>query len=388
MGGCHGDNVRRRCASAVRFPGRGPIRHTSCIPLILVLSLIPHEVLERRLSEARFKGTVALAPERRKIDYTQGLLFDPAAAKEVKLFGLAPYLFDLYKSLFDAAFRRQSAINRRQTLFAVAGSLLSLAGLSATVILTIQQFRTSAVSAGSLVMAFRALQSMPAYAGGVVRSWGMALENSMYMGRLRTLVSTVAKTSAPQGPSALDAPLETIEVSAISFRYPGSNRPALDGVNLTLRRGETVALVGLNGAGKTTLAKLLLGLYRPSDGNLLYNGRSVLEYDLGSLRKRMGCLFQDFVKYLLTVRDNVAFGADSEPEEDLIHRAIEQAGATDLVHTAGGLDAQLGKQFGGTDLSGGEWQRLALARALIRDADFLVLDELCGGPGPGHCRRS
>lgn len=85
------------------------------IPLILVLALIPHEVLERRLSEARVKGTVALAPERRKIDYTQGLLFDPVAAKEVKLFGLAPYLFDLYKSLFDAAFRRQSAIHRRQT---------------------------------------------------------------------------------------------------------------------------------------------------------------------------------------------------------------------------------------------------------------------------------
>ena len=113
----------------------------------------------------------------------------------------------------------------------------------------------------------------------------------------------------------------------------------------------------------------------PVRDEILYDGRSVSEYDLGSLRRRMGCLFQDFVKYLLTVRDNVAFGAESEPEDCVIQRAIEQAGATDLVQSAGGLDAQLGKQFGGTDLSGGEWQKLALARALIRDVDFLVLDE-------------
>jgi len=264
---------------------------------------------------------------------------------------------------------------RLQTLLAVAGSLLSLAGLSATAVLTMQQFRNGAVSAGSLVMAFRAVQSMPAYAGGVVRSWGMALENSMYMGRLRRLVSTVGETSASHGALELEAPLKTIELSAVSFRYPGADRLALGGVNLTLRRGESVALVGLNGAGKTTLAKLLLGLYRPSEGQILYDGRSVSEYDLGSLRRRMGCLFQDFVKYLLTVRDNVAFGAESEPEDCVIQRAIEQAGATDLVQSAGGLDAQLGKQFGGTDLSGGEWQKLALARALIRDVDFLVLDE-------------
>ncbi|NLA60493.1 MAG: ABC transporter ATP-binding protein [Firmicutes bacterium] len=138
-----------------------------------------------------------------------------------------------------------------------------------------------------------------------------------------------------------------------------------------------MAIVGPNGAGKTTLVKVMLGLYRPREGRVLVNGKDISKYKQGDLRGRMSCVFQDFGKYLLSIRENVGFGDLSKPNDDeSLWTALEKADAADLVRRLDeGLDAHLGKQFGGTELSGGEWQKIALARCLVRDADLLVLDE-------------
>jgi ATP-binding cassette subfamily B protein len=164
----------------------------------------------------------------------------------------------------------------------------------------------------------------------------------------------------------------------VRFAYPGSERCVLDGVNLLIEPGERIALVGENGAGKTTLAKLLLGLYRPTEGRILVNGRDLVDIDRVTWRKRASAVFQDFYQYHLTVRENIAFGnLERADDRAAIERAAQLSGADGVVASLpNGYDTLLGKAFeDGTDLSVGQWQKIAVARAYMRDARVLVLDE-------------
>jgi ABC-type multidrug transport system fused ATPase/permease subunit len=168
-----------------------------------------------------------------------------------------------------------------------------------------------------------------------------------------------------------------LEVRDLSFQYPGRDEPVLQHLSLTIQRGETIALVGRNGAGKTTLVKLLTGLYRPTSGSILVDGRDLFDYDLASLRRRVAVVFQDYGRYFLTVGENIGLGdvaAITDPER--IARAARQGGSEPFIERLEGrYRTRLGKEFGGTAISGGEWQKLALSRAFMRDADLLILDE-------------
>jgi ATP-binding cassette subfamily B protein len=172
---------------------------------------------------------------------------------------------------------------------------------------------------------------------------------------------------------------EGIRFEGVGFRYPDSERWALRHIDLFVPKGQSLALVGENGAGKTTFIKLLAGLYQPTEGRVLIDGRDLRDWDEEALRHRIGVIFQDFNQYQLLVRENVAFGSVEHLEDELrLQRAVEQGGARELVTTlADGLDTQLGRWFkGGAELSGGQWQKVALARAFMRDeADILILDE-------------
>jgi ATP-binding cassette subfamily B protein len=168
------------------------------------------------------------------------------------------------------------------------------------------------------------------------------------------------------------------EFRNVSFRYPGSEADVLKNVSFSLRPGETIALVGENGAGKTTLVKLLARLYDPTEGTILLDGRDLCEYDLDSYQKQLGVIFQDYIHYHLTARENIGFGqTDAMDDGARILKAAELGGASSLVqYLPQGLDTMLGKTFeGGVDLSGGEWQKLALSRAFMRDGQLLILDE-------------
>jgi ATP-binding cassette subfamily B protein len=172
---------------------------------------------------------------------------------------------------------------------------------------------------------------------------------------------------------------EGIRFDGVGFRYPGQDRWALRGLNIFIPRGQSLALVGHNGAGKTTLIKLLTKLYEPTEGRVLLDGKDLREWDGEDLRKRVGVVFQDFNQYQLKLRENVGFGSvDNLTDEPRIGRAVEHGGATEVVKAlTGGLDTQLGRWFkDGAELSGGQWQKIALARAFMREeADILVLDE-------------
>lgn len=390
------------------------------IPFVLLASTILQVKAEHKTGILRYTGLVAQAPERRKMTYLQSLLFDGTNAKEVLLFGFADYLREKYKALFDNVLNRQAQVHRKSTLLQCLSAGSATGGILISLLIGFRGLTEERITLGAMVMLLSVTGGISASLSLSVTFFGLLAQNSAHLSGLRELLAVIRQQPGSKGTRLLDSPINTVEVKDLSFSYPaaqegtggaqatetepagpGTGSTVLSQINLTLRRGETIALVGPNGAGKTTLARLLLGLYFPTQGSVLVNGTDLAEYHLPSLRSRMACLFQDFSKYSLTVRDNIAFGipepaddhalfeearssaadnalfeeARSPTADDALLLAAESAGALDVANRAGGLDAQLGRQFGGTELSGGEWQRLALARAIVRDSDLLVLDE-------------
>ena len=182
-------------------------------------------------------------------------------------------------------------------------------------------------------------------------------------------------------PNALPAPRpirEGFEFRNVSFRYPGSSRLVLNGLNFHLRPGERVALIGENGEGKTTIVKLLTRLYDPAEGEILLDGIDLREYDLEDLYREIGVIFQDFMRYEMTARENIAVGRIERMNDmDMLRQSAQKSMAVDVLgKLPRGFEQMLGRRFdGGVDLSGGEWQKVALARAYLRDAQVLILDE-------------
>jgi ATP-binding cassette subfamily B protein len=223
----------------------------------------------------------------------------------------------------------------------------------------------------------------------VLSALGGMYEDTLYMANLFDYFAIATEDRKAIGPVAVVRAEEGIRFEGVGFKYPGGagaagqgaseEKWALRGVDVFVPKGQSLALVGENGAGKTTFIKLLAGLYDPTEGRVLLDGRDVRAWDQRELRARIGVIFQDFNEYQLALRENVAFGSVDHLDNELrVGRAVDQGGAKDLVATlAGGLDTQLGRWFaGGVELSGGQWQKVALARAFMREeADILILDE-------------
>jgi ATP-binding cassette, subfamily B, bacterial len=223
----------------------------------------------------------------------------------------------------------------------------------------------------------------------VLAALGGMYEDTLYMSNLFEYFAIETEERKAIGPVAVVRAEDGIRFEGVGFRYPagsdaaggaaGADKWALRNVDVFVPKGQSLALVGENGAGKTTFIKLLAGLYDPTEGRVLLDGRDVRAWDERELRARIGVIFQDFNEYQLALRENVAFGSVDHLDNELrVGRAVDQGGAKDLVATlAGGLDTQLGRWFaGGVELSGGQWQKVALARAFMREeADILILDE-------------
>ncbi|MBC6462078.1 ABC transporter ATP-binding protein, partial [Actinomadura sp. HBU206391] len=315
-----------------------------------------------------------LAENRRVREYFERLMTGREEAKEVRTLGLGPLLNARwnaeYEHEIDGTVRTQRRHLRSKIRARLAGDLLIVAVAGAVWWLMGSGFvdmPTALTALTGLWLLSTRLQML----GGLM---GNIAEAVLYLQDLKTF----AEPDAGARP-ANDLPvpnLRDLRAERIGFTYPGSAHPALRDVTVTLRAGEVVALVGANGSGKTTLAKLLAGLYRPDQGTLLFNGAPLT--DPASLRETSAVLFQDFVRYKLSALDNIAFGrADRPADPDRITRAARQAGAHDFLQSLPQEYATvLSKEFtGGEDLSGGQWQRLALARAFYRNAPFIILDE-------------
>ena len=347
------------------------------LPLLL-LSGVPVFLARRRSGRLEFDFAVQQSPRLRERRYLQQVLTRREEAKEVRAFALPEALRQRWESHYAtylADLKRH--ISRKQRL-SMLGNLIGAGLLALTLLATlalVQSGRLSISAAAAALVAVRLL-------GGRVNTAAVGIstiyESSLF---LLDLAEFLARTPAASiGPKLQSAPqnFETLTVEDLHFTYPLARRSSLSGVNLQVRRGEIVALVGENGSGKTTLAKLLANLHLPDQGAVRWDGTDLRTFDPESVRRRIAVIFQDFVRYKLSARDNIGLGRpDDDADLDAVRSAARFANADDFLNALPlGYNTALTKEYaGGVDLSLGQWQRVALARAFVRDAPFVVLDE-------------
>ena len=373
--------------------------------LALLAATIPAFVTETRFSGAAFRLRNWRSPDARRLTYIEYVLANDEHAKEVKLFGLGPLLLDRYRGMAETFFADDKRLAVRRTLWGYVLSLLSTAVFYACYAFIVVATVRGRLTLGEMTLYLVAFRQGQQSFQAVLSAVGGMYEDTLYM---TNLFDYFAIPTDGDAPLALPAPDKVngvaraelgIRFENVGFRYPvaGKGAPgvrpetapeapeamqgrwALRGVNVFIPKGQSLALVGENGAGKTTFIKLLTNLYQPSEGRVLLDGRDLREWDEPALRRRIGVIFQDFNQYQLALRENVAFGSVQHLQDgERVGRAIEQGGARELVATlSAGLETQLGRWFSsGVDLSGGQWQKIALARAFMREeADILILDE-------------
>jgi len=345
---------------------------------VLVVAAIPSFFVETRFSADAFRLFTWRAPETRKQNYLEVLLAREDFAKEVKLFDLGPVFLDRYRDIFRELYAEDRALTLRRGGWGFVLGLLSTVAFYGAYAWIVLETAAKRITLGDMTMYLLVFKQGQSALAAILTSIGGMYEDSLY---LSNLYEYLDYETPDQGGSATEGPTpgDGIRFEGVSFTYPGVDAPALLDVSLHLRPGRKLALVGENGAGKTTLIKLLTRLYRPTEGRILLDGLELEAWDVDVLRKRIGVIFQDFVRYQLAAGENVGVGdvrAFNDPER--WQTAAEKGMAHEFIERLPrGYQTQLGRWFDdGQELSLGQWQKVALSRAFMRDdADLLVLDE-------------
>ncbi len=355
------------------------------IVLGLLLATLPATLSEMRYSKIAFRIRNWRSPESRKLLYLEYVLANDEHVKEVKLFGIGPHLLERYKTLAESFFEEDKKLAIRRAVLTHVFSLIGTLSFYATYAVMAVAAALSRITLGNLTLYVVSLRQGQQSFQSVLSGIGNLYEHNLYMSNLFSYLELAeANERAQQARTAkrLAEPglgSRGIRFEGVGFRYPGKDSWALRHLDLEILPGDSIALVGENGAGKTTFVKLLAGLYQPSEGRILLDGKDLASFDPLELRKRFGVLFQDFNKYQLKLGENIGLGSvEHLHDEPRVKRAAERGGASELLESLpGGLNAPLGHWFEkGSELSGGQWQKVALARAFMReDADILVLDE-------------
>ncbi len=347
------------------------------IPLLLALGTLPALVVVLRhtirFHRWRLNNTAAI----RKTTYYDLMLTQREAAAEMRLFGLGPHFQALFQSLRRRLRREQVHLARSEALAQGVAALIGLASMAGALAWMGRLALRGTIGLGDLALFYQAFFQGQRMMRSLLGSAGEIYRNLIFLENLFEFLALEPRISEPAQPLPHPGLHEGIVLHNVTFAYPGASRPALDNFNMVIPAGQITAIVGENGAGKTTLIKLLCRFYDPQKGRLTINGTDIRDLSFSALRQRITVLFQDPVRYHDTVRNNIAFGdIDSSPDIDRIQAAAEAGGADAPINRLPqGYQAVLGKWFGGAELSGGEWQRLALARAFLRNAEFIILDE-------------
>ena len=355
------------------------VRFSPWLALILFGAAMPTFVAQSRYARLTFRVITRRAPEARRLSYLEELLTSYESVKEVKLFNLGETLLGRYHALFWKFYHEDRSIAVRRTLASLYWGLLSTLSYYASYAWIIWRTVARAITLGDMTMYIAVFRQSQNTFRSLFDRLGNLYENNLFLENLfGYLAQEPAMPVSANGRQAPSPIREGIEFRDVSFRYPGSKTWVLREVNLHLRPGERIALVGPNGAGKTTLVKLLTRLYDPTEGQILLDGVDLREYDLTSLRQRIGVIFQDFVQYHLTARENIGFGqVEALEDRAQVVAAAQKGGAHPIIERLPeGYEAWLGRRWEkGHELSGGEWQKVALSRAFMRDAEVLALDE-------------
>jgi ATP-binding cassette, subfamily B, bacterial len=315
----------------------------------------------------------------RRMTYLVSLVTTDSYAKEVKLFGLGGYFIERYRVIANSFYASQRAQVAKRYLTGFAWGNLSTIATSLTYLYVALQAIAGRLTLGDLTLYTVAAQSVQGSIQGILGGFSGMYEHNLYLNNLFELMETRPSMPITSSPVKVPQPmLGEIRFDNVSFAYPGAEKNALTDLSFTVKPGETLAVVGRNGAGKTTLFKLICRLYDPIEGRILIDGIDIREFDPKDLRAQVGAMFQDYVTYQATASENIGLGNVSDiMDREAIESAGRQAGADELIEgLPQGYDTALGKWFdSGVNLSGGEWQKVALARAFMRDAKILLLDE-------------
>jgi ATP-binding cassette subfamily B protein len=363
------------------------IAYSPWLLLLLAVAVIPSFLGATHYASLGYSLLFRWTPERRQLDYLRYVGASDKTAKEVQMFGLAPWLTDRYRDLSQKFYEENRSLSVRR---GIVSALLSIVGTigyySAYVVILIRAVKGD-ITIGTLTFLAASFGRGRDVIQNILLSASNVYEQALYLRDLFVFLEMRPTIESPPNARPVPARIKSGFVfENVGFRYPGSERWAVRNVNFALGPGERVALVGENGAGKTTLTKLLARLYDPTEGRITLDGVDLKEYDLVSVRRAIGVIFQDFVRYDMRFDENIGVG-----EIESVRRELEKSNGTPPSITAAaenslassllprfskGYQQMLGRRFDeGVDLSGGEWQKIALARAYIRDAQVLILDE-------------
>ncbi len=369
------------CQDAVTLASlsTGLIVFSPWLMVLLAAAVFPSFLGETHFTSLAYSVLYRRTPERRKLDYLRLIGASAQSAKEVKIFGLGSYLSKHYHEVSEEIFKENKALAIRRAGLGSVLNVVSTGGYYGAYAVVLARTLAGAVSLGSFTFLTGAFNRSRAYIEKILSGFNDISEQAVFLKDLFEFFAMEPTIVA--APNAIPAPRpirQGFEFRNVAFAYAGSDRMVVQNINFTLHPNEKLALIGENGAGKTTLVKLLARLYDPTEGQILLDGIDLREYDVEDLRREIGVIFQDYMRYDLLVRENIGFGkVDSLDDRRRVESAAVKSLAKGVIdRLPNGYDQMVGRRFeGGVDLSGGEWQKFALARAYMRDAQLLILDE-------------
>jgi len=355
------------------------LRLSWVVGLIVLVAALPSAIVRLTFSGKLYRWQRSATPADRKSSYLHWLLTDSSHAKEIRVFDLGTYFRDWFRGLRKTLRRERLSITARRSLADLVSAAIATLAVFGTFAYIAKKTIYGAMKVGTMVVYYQAFQTSLSALQQVLTGFAALYEDNLFMTYFHEFLALERTIEEPAHPMPMPRPItEGIVFDDVSFQYPETERTAIDRVSLQVKPGEVVALVGTNGSGKTTLVKLLCRLYSPQTGSITIDGTDLRELSINELRREISVIFQDYAQYQLSVRQNIWIGNIAQPSDDAaVIEAARQAGADEVINgLANGYDTPLGKWFAdGEELSIGEWQKVALARAFYRDAGILVLDE-------------
>jgi ATP-binding cassette subfamily B protein len=361
------------------FLAVGLIAVSPWLIVLLIVAVVPAFLGESYFNDRSYALSRSQTPERRELDYLRYVGASDETAKEVKLFDLSDFLINRFHTLSEKFYKDNRKLAIKRSTWGVLFSMIGTVGYYLAYIVIIIRAITGKISIGDLTFLAGSFRQLRALLEGVLNRFTSVSQGAIYLTDLFDFFEIMPNIITPVRPVPFPRKIKKGFVfENVGFKYSHSNRWAIRNLSFTLHAGEKLALVGENGAGKTTLVKLLARLYDPTEGRILLDGIDLKEYDLKGLRNGIGIIFQDYLRYQMTVRQNIATGNIYEKDnEELIESSARQSLADKLIERLPEqYEQMLGRRFkNGVELSGGEWQKIALARAYMRNAQLLILDE-------------